>query len=90
MPNADAAHVSLKLLRGMGDGIFVGPILIGAARPNYIASQSVTVGGLLNLTALAAVEAQDQPLRRRPDEALQPVRKQKTQNAHLSGARYSL
>ena len=57
MPNADAAHVSLNLLREMGDGISVGPILIGAARPVHIASQSVTVRGLLNLTALAALEA---------------------------------
>ena len=57
MPNADAAHISLNLLREMGDGVSVGPILIGAAKPVHIASQSVTVRGLLNLTALAAVEA---------------------------------
>lgn len=57
MPNADAAHVSLNLLREMGEGVSVGPILIGVARPIHIASQSVTVRGLLNLTALATVEA---------------------------------
>ena len=57
MPNADAAHISLNFLREMGDGVSVGPLLIGAAKPVHIASQSVTVRGLLNLTALAAVEA---------------------------------
>lgn len=57
MPNADAAHVSLNLLREMGEGVSVGPILMGVARPIHIASQSVTVRGLLNLTALATVEA---------------------------------
>ena len=46
----------------LGGGITVGPILMGAARPAHIASQSVTVRGLLNLTALAVVEAQpDRP-----------------------------
>jgi phosphotransacetylase len=30
---------------------------MGAAKPAHIASQSVTVRGLLNLTALAVVEA---------------------------------
>jgi malate dehydrogenase (oxaloacetate-decarboxylating)(NADP+) len=57
MPNADAAHIALNLLREMGEGVSVGPILVGAAKAVHIASQSVTVRGLLNLTALAAVDA---------------------------------
>ena len=61
MPNADAAHVALNLLKVLGGGIPVGPILMGAARPAHIASQSVTVRGLLNLTAIAVVEAQPEP-----------------------------
>jgi malate dehydrogenase (oxaloacetate-decarboxylating)(NADP+) len=60
MPNADAAHVALNLLKVLGNGIPVGPILMGAAKPAHIASQSVTVRGLLNLTALAVVEAQSE------------------------------
>ncbi len=58
MPNADTAHVALNLLKVLGNGVPVGPILMGAAKPAHIASQSVTVRGLLNLTALAVVEAQ--------------------------------
>ena len=58
MPNADAAHISLNLLKVLGGGVPVGPILMGAARPVHIASQSVTVRGLLNLAAIAAVEAE--------------------------------
>ena len=62
MPNADTAHVALNLLKVLGNGIPVGPILMGAAKPAHIASQSVTVRGLLNLTALAVVESQgDRP-----------------------------
>ena len=63
MPNADTAHVALNLLKVLGSGIPVGPILMGAAKPAHIASQSVTVRGLLNLTALAVVESQGE----RPD-----------------------
>lgn len=58
MPNADAAHIALNLLKVLGGGTSVGPILMGAARPVHIASQSVTVRGLLNLTAIAVVEAE--------------------------------
>ncbi|MER2508870.1 NADP-dependent malic enzyme [Amaricoccus sp.] len=58
MPNADAAHISLNLLKVLGGAIPVGPILLGAARPVHIAPQSVTVRGLLNLAAIAVVEAQ--------------------------------
>ncbi len=58
MPNADAAHIALNLLKVLGGGVSVGPILMGAARPAHIASQSVTVRGVLNLTAIAVVEAQ--------------------------------
>ncbi|MGF1659978.1 MAG: NADP-dependent malic enzyme [Rubrimonas sp.] len=57
-PNADAAHIALGLLKTLGGGIPVGPIMMGAARPGHVVSQSVTVRGLLNMIALAAVEAQ--------------------------------
>jgi malate dehydrogenase (oxaloacetate-decarboxylating)(NADP+) len=58
MPNMDAAHISLNLLKTMGGGVSVGPIMLGAARPMHIVSQSTTVRGLLNMTAIAAVDAQ--------------------------------
>ena len=57
-PNADAAHIALGLLKTLGGGIPIGPIMMGAARPAHVVSQSVTVRGLLNMIALAAVEAQ--------------------------------
>jgi malate dehydrogenase (oxaloacetate-decarboxylating)(NADP+) len=58
MPNADAAHIANNMLRSLGQAIPVGPIMLNAARPAHIASQSVTVRGLLNLTAIAVIEAQ--------------------------------
>lgn len=58
MPNIDAAHISLNLLKTLGGGVSVGPIMLGAAKPAHIVSQSITVRGLLNMTAIAAVGAQ--------------------------------
>lgn len=58
MPNIDAAHISFNLLKTMGNGVSVGPIMLGAAKPIHIVSQSITVRGLLNMTAIAVVDAQ--------------------------------
>jgi malate dehydrogenase (oxaloacetate-decarboxylating)(NADP+) len=58
MPNVDAAHISYNLLKVLGGGVSVGPILIGAARPAHVVTQSITVRGLVNMTAIAVVDAQ--------------------------------
>ncbi len=58
MPNIDAAHIALNLLKTMGGGVSVGPIMLGAACPAHIVSRSITVRGLLNMTAVAVVDAQ--------------------------------
>jgi len=39
------------------DALHVGPILLGAARPAHILTPSVTSRGVVNMTALAVVEA---------------------------------
>ena len=57
MPTLDAANISLKLLKAIGDGLTVGPMLLGAARPAHILSPSATVRGILNMAAVAAVDA---------------------------------
>ncbi|MFZ5965008.1 NADP-dependent malic enzyme [Thalassococcus sp. BH17M4-6] len=57
MPNVDAAHISLNLMKTLGGGVSVGPIMLGAAKPAHIVSQSSTVRGLLNMTAVAVVDA---------------------------------
>ncbi|MFT5133211.1 MAG: malate dehydrogenase (oxaloacetate-decarboxylating)(NADP+) [Gammaproteobacteria bacterium] len=58
MPNIDAANIGYNLLRMLGGGVSVGPMLIGAANPAHILTSTVSVRGLVNMTALAAVEAQ--------------------------------
>ena len=58
MPNLDAAHISFNLLKQLGGGVSIGPIMLGAAKPAHIVAQSVTVRGLLNMAAIAVVDAQ--------------------------------
>jgi malate dehydrogenase (oxaloacetate-decarboxylating)(NADP+) len=63
MPNVDAANISYNLLRvAAGGGITVGGILLGAARPAHILTPSATVRRIVNMTALAAVDAAAQRL----------------------------
>ncbi len=57
MPNQDAANIAFNLLRIIGNGITIGPILLGTARSAHVVTPSITVRGLLNMTALAAVRA---------------------------------
>ena len=58
MPNLDAASIAFYMTRVMADGLFIGPILMGVAKPAYIATPSVSTRGLINITALASVGAQ--------------------------------
>jgi malate dehydrogenase (oxaloacetate-decarboxylating)(NADP+) len=57
-PSLDAANIALNLLKVMADALHVGPILLGSALPAHILTPSVTSRGVVNMTALAAVEAQ--------------------------------
>jgi len=58
MPNVEAAHISLNLIKMLGDGVSVGPILVGIGRPMHVVNQSTTVRGLVNMSAVTAVQAQ--------------------------------
>jgi malate dehydrogenase (oxaloacetate-decarboxylating)(NADP+) len=58
MPSLDAANISFNLLKqAAGDGITIGPILLGAAKPVHIITPSSTVRRIVNMTALAVVDA---------------------------------
>ncbi|HVM83587.1 MAG TPA: NADP-dependent malic enzyme [Candidatus Binatia bacterium] len=61
MPNLDAANIALNLLRNLGQGTTIGPILLGAGRPAHVLSPTLTVRGIVNMTAIAVVEAQEAP-----------------------------
>ncbi|MBL8519655.1 MAG: NADP-dependent malic enzyme [Betaproteobacteria bacterium] len=59
MPTLDAANIAFNLLKtASGSGITIGPILLGAARPVHIVTPTATVRRLINMTAVAVVDAQ--------------------------------
>jgi len=57
LPNLDAGSTALQLTRITAGALPVGPILIGPAKPAHILTPSVTARGIVNMTAIAAVEA---------------------------------
>ena len=60
MPNIDAANISYNLLKmTAGEGVTIGPILLGAARPVHVLTATATVRRLVNMTALAVVESME-------------------------------
>jgi malate dehydrogenase (oxaloacetate-decarboxylating)(NADP+) len=58
MPSLDAANIAFNLLKAAADGLPIGPILLGMSKPIHVLAPSVTARGILNLSALAVVEAQ--------------------------------
>jgi malate dehydrogenase (oxaloacetate-decarboxylating)(NADP+) len=56
-PDLDSANLTLHSLKILGDGLHVGPILVGAASSAHILTPSVTTRGLVNMSAVAAVQA---------------------------------
>ncbi|MBF0627675.1 MAG: NADP-dependent malic enzyme [Magnetococcales bacterium] len=59
MPNLDAANISCDMLLTLGNGVRIGPILLGTALPAHVLIPTVTVRGLVNMAAFAAVQAQE-------------------------------
>ena len=57
-PNIDAANISYNLLKtSAGNNVAIGPILLGCSKPVHILTPSATVRRIVNMTALAVVDA---------------------------------
>jgi malate dehydrogenase (oxaloacetate-decarboxylating)(NADP+) len=58
MPNVDAANITYNALRvTAGGGITIGAILLGAAQPVHILTPASTVRRIVNMSAVAVVDA---------------------------------
>ncbi len=57
-PNLDAANTTLNMVRCVTDGVSIGPMLLGCAMPAHVLSPNSSVRRLVNMTALAVVDAQ--------------------------------
>ncbi|KAG0162766.1 hypothetical protein DFQ30_001326, partial [Apophysomyces sp. BC1015] len=57
LPNIDAANISYNLLKtAAGNNIGIGPILLGAAKPVHVLTESATVRRIVNMTALLVAD----------------------------------
>ena len=59
MPNLDAANITYNMVKALGDALPVGPMLMGLDKPAHVVTESTTVRGIVNLCAIAAVDAID-------------------------------
>ena len=58
MPNLDAGNISLNLLKAATDATMIGPILLGVDAPVHVLSNNATTRRIINMAAIAVVEAQ--------------------------------
>lgn len=57
MPSLDAASAAYNLVKAVTEAVTIGPILIGPAKPAHILNPSVTARGIVNMSAVACVDA---------------------------------
>ncbi|ANB74242.1 malic enzyme [Paraburkholderia phytofirmans OLGA172] len=61
MPNVEAANITYNLLKMIGgEGVTVGPFLLGAEKPVHILTPAATVRRIINMTAVASANARKQ------------------------------
>ncbi|HMC22232.1 MAG TPA: phosphate acetyltransferase [Thermoanaerobaculia bacterium] len=66
-PNLDSANAAYKLLWRVGGAEVIGPILQGLAKPVHVLQRGVDVNDIVNMAAIAVIDAQnvERPLLRR-------------------------
>ncbi len=58
MPNVESANIAFNMVKTFSEGVSIGPMLLGVARPAHILTPSVSTRGIVNITALATVGSQ--------------------------------
>ncbi|MHB1272747.1 MAG: NADP-dependent malic enzyme [Rhodanobacter sp.] len=58
MPNLDAANIAYNMVRVMTEGVAIGPILMGLDKSAHILTPASSVRRVVNMTAVAALDAQ--------------------------------
>ena len=70
MPDLTSANIAYNLVKTLSNGISVGPLLLGLSAPAHVLHGSATVRGVLNMTAVAVVEAQTRSIEQNISRAL--------------------
>ena len=58
-PDLASANIATKLVAQIGGGELIGPILMGMSRPVHVLQRSATVEVIVNVAAIAVVDAQE-------------------------------
>jgi malate dehydrogenase (oxaloacetate-decarboxylating)(NADP+) len=58
-PNLSAGNIAYKLLNHLGGATAIGPILVGMARPVHVLERGADVQDIVNMAAVAVVDAQE-------------------------------
>jgi malate dehydrogenase (oxaloacetate-decarboxylating)(NADP+) len=58
-PNLSAGNIAYKLLHHLGGATAIGPILVGMAQPVHVLEQGADVQDIVNMAAVAVMDAQD-------------------------------
>ncbi|MCW8943814.1 MAG: NADP-dependent malic enzyme [Sedimenticola sp.] len=59
MPNLDSANIAYNMVKVLGEAVPVGPMITGLKYPAHVVSDSITVRGIVNMSAVAVVDAID-------------------------------
>jgi malate dehydrogenase (oxaloacetate-decarboxylating)(NADP+) len=57
MPNLDTANIVYNMFNVLGRGVSCGPIMVGLASSAHVLTPSISVRGLMNMTAVASAKA---------------------------------
>ena len=63
-PNLESANITYKLIKELNASDTIGPIMLGLRRPVHILQMGASVEEMVNMTAVAVVDAQERELRR--------------------------
>jgi len=71
-PNLSAGNIAYKLLNHLGGATAIGPILVGMRRPVHVLERGADVQDIVNMSAVAVVDAQERARGRTPPEVPTP------------------
>lgn len=61
-PNLSSGNIAYKLLKTLGGATAIGPILVGMRRPVHVLEQGADVQAIVNMAAVAVMDAQERTL----------------------------
>lgn len=73
MPNVESANISFNMMKVLGEGVSIGPLLLGVAKPAHILTPAVTPRGIINAATLAVVASQVQESGAKEEEHQRPA-----------------